>query len=167
LPLDVFLCSLGIREFGKHVSQILAREFGTLERVLKVTREELSNIHSIGDIIAGEVVEGLKAKRPLIDKLLKYVTVQNADVRKNPTGPLSGKSFLFTGSMIAMVRGDAEKEVESKGGSIASGVTKTLDYLVVGDGGGAGSKLDKAKKLIEAGAKLKIISEEEFLKFLR
>jgi len=167
LPLDVFLRSLGIRELGRHSSQILAHEFGTLEKVRKVEAEELSSIHTIGDVIAKEVVDGLKTRSKLIDKLLKHVKVLSFEKKKVEGGVLSGKSFLFTGSMLSMVRGEAEKLVIDQGGIIASGVSKTLDYLVVGDGGGAGSKLDKAKKLAEAGGKAKIISEEKFLKMAK
>ncbi len=167
LPLDVFLRSLGIREVGRHTSQILAREFGTLEHVLTVTQEQLSSIHTIGDVIATEVVGGLKAKSKLIDKLLKFVKVQKGEPKNEASGPFKGMSFLFTGSMLTMVRSDAEKLVEEKGGTIASGVSKTLDYIVVGDGGGAGSKLDKAKKLQSKGEKVKIVNEKEFLKLVK
>lgn len=165
LGLDVFLRSLGIRELGKHSSQILAREFGTLENIRNIEKERLSSIHTIGDIIAEEVVSGLKSKSKLIDRLLKHVKILPFEKRKAEGGSLSEKTFLFTGSMVSMVRGDAEKLVEERGGTIASGVTKTLDYLVVGDGGGAGSKLDKAKKLQDEG--VKIISESELLKMVK
>lgn len=165
LALDVFLRSLGIRELGKHSSQILAREYGTLEKVLSAKKEELSAIHTIGDVIAEEVTFGLKAKAKLMDKLLRHVRVLPFE-KKTSAGPLGGKSFLFTGSMLAMPRSDAEKLVGSKGGEIASGVGRTLDYLVVGDSGGAGSKLDKAKKLQKSGGKVKVITEDEFLKMV-
>jgi len=79
-------------------------------------------------------------------------------------GPLAGKKLLFTGSLLAMERSAAEKLVEEKGGEIASGVTQDLDYLVVGDGGGAGSKLEKAEKLKAKGGKVEILSEAEWKK---
>jgi DNA ligase (NAD+) len=102
----------------------------------------------------------------LIEKLLKYVHV--GAVREPPPrkGALAGKKFLFTGALLAMERGKAEKLVEEKGGEIASGVTQDLDYLVVGAGGGAGSKLDKAKKLQAKGGKVKVISETEWKKMV-
>lgn len=169
LPLDVFLRALGIRELAKHASKILVREFSTLDRILKATEEELSAIRTIGPVIAREVVEGLKKKRPLIEKLLKFVKIQTSPrPLRTPEGekggglPLAGKKFLFTGSLLSMERGEAEKLVESRGGEIASGVTQDLDYLVVGEGGGAGSKLDKAKALQAKGGKIKILSESEW-----
>jgi len=165
LDLDVFLRSLGIRELGKHASKILAG-FGTLERVLKLDEEELSAIHTIGDVIAHEVVSGLKTKKSLIDRLLKQVKVRAAKVKK-AKGALAGKSFLFTGAMLAMERKEAQRLVEEKGGEAAQSVTNDLDYLVVGDGGGAGSKLQKAEKLQKKGGKVKIVGEKDFLKMIK
>ncbi len=167
LTLDVFLRSLGIRELAKHSSKLLAQNYGTLDRLQKVSEEELSAIHTIGPVIAKEVVEGLEKKKDLIRKLLKHVTLiegEAAPVEKK--GPFSCKKFLFTGSLLAMERGQAEKLVEERGGEIASGVTKDLDYLIVGDGGGAGSKLEKAKKLKAKGGKIEILSESEWKKMV-
>ncbi len=166
LALDVFLRSLGIRELGKHSSQVLAGDFGTLENVRKAEASQLSSIHTIGEVIAAEVVYGLKTKAKLIDKLLKHVKVLPFE-KKEGTGALNGKLFIFTGALLAMPRDEAEKLVEEQGGTIAGGVSKSLDYLVVGDGGGSGSKLDKAKKMQAKGGKIKIISEVEFLKMVK
>jgi DNA ligase (NAD+) len=167
LPLDVFLRSLGIRELAKHASKLLAQKYGTLKALQEVSGEELSAIHTIGPVIAKEVVEGLKKKKGLIEKLLKQVRVVGARSPRpaasgEGTSPLQGKKFLFTGSLLAMERSEAEKLVEAKGGEIASGVTQDLDYLVVGDGGGAGSKLDKAKKLQAKGGKVEIVPEKDW-----
>ena len=60
---------------------------------------------------------------------------------------ISNKSFLFTGTLVARKRGDAQSLVKSRGGIAASGVSKNLDYLVIGDAGSAGSKLKKAEAL--------------------
>lgn len=165
LPLDIFLRALGIRELGKHVAKILA-EFGSLEKISKLSEAELSAIHTLGGKIASIVVEGLKEKKPLMKRLLKQVTLEKAAPKRKAAGPLAGKSFLFTGTLLAMPREKAQALVEEKGGIAASGVSKNLDYLVVG-GGGAGSKLDKVKKLQSAGAKTRILSEGEFFKLVR
>jgi len=163
LDLDVFLRSLGIRELGQHVAKILA-SYGSLDYVLELKEEELAGIHTIGEVIAKYVVEGLKEKRSLITKLKKQVTVRKGIAKKK--GALSGKSFLFTGVLLSMSRKDAQSMVEHEGGESAQGVTKDLDYLVVGDGGRAGSKLDKANKLQDEGGKVKVLSEKEFLKMV-
>jgi len=163
LPLEVFLRSLGMREVGKHVSKILG-EYGDIKKVMALTEEELSSIHTIGPVIAREVVSGLKEKRPLIEKLLKHVRLVKVKAKAKVEGPLAGKKVLFTGSLLAMERKEAQGLVEKSGGEAAEGVSRELDYLVVGEGGGAGSKLGKVKKIIAEGGKTKILSEKEFLK---
>lgn len=86
---------------------------------------------------------------------------------------LEGQSFLFTGKLATMTRGEAKKKVTTANGTNASGVNKTLDYLVIGDEGSSlygegrkGSKQVKAEKIIEAGAPMRIISETAFLQML-
>jgi len=166
MTLEVFLRSLGIRELGRHAAKLLADNYGALDKIIAASQEELAAIHSFGDVIAFEVTDGLKKHKHLIDKLLEQVKILPHKKVEKGSGVLQGASFLFTGTMLAMERSAAQKLVEEKGGVIASGVSKTLDYLVVGDGGGAGSKLDKAKKLGQSGAPVKILTEGEFLKML-
>jgi DNA ligase (NAD+) len=76
------------------------------------------------------------------------------------SGPLGGKTFLFTGTLSQMTREEAEAMVEEAGGKILSGVSKNLNYLVAGEK--AGSKLDKAQKL-----GIPVLTEEEFLEMLK
>lgn len=166
LALDIFLRALGIKELGRHVAGILAEKYKTMDKVRAIEKEELAAIHTIGEIIADYVVDGLKEKKPLIDKLLKQVKIKKPEgVTK--TGPFSDKKVLFTGSMVEMERKEGQHMVEKKGGTIATSMSRDIDYLVVGDGGGAGSKLTKAKKLVKEGAKVKIIGEKEFIKMIK
>jgi NAD-dependent DNA ligase len=126
----------------------------------------LAKIHTIGEVIAQNVTKGLKEKKPVIQKLLKQIQLDERQTAK--TGKLSGKSFLFTGKLSAMGRGDAAKLVEKQGGEIAVGVSKDLDFLVIGSEGyrdrDKGTKWLKAEALMQKGASIKIISEEEFLR---
>ena len=80
-------------------------------------------------------------------------------------GPLSGKSFVFTGKMVTLSRGEAEKRVRALGGGVLSAVNKTLTYLVVGaDRSGPKSTKEKAAdKLVAQGAAIRIVSEDELL----
>ena len=72
-------------------------------------------------------------------------------------GALTGKTFLFTGTLAKLKRSEAEAMAEEQGGIIVSGVSAKLNYLIVGED--AGSKLEKAKKINT----IKIITEDEFL----
>lgn len=162
LPLEVFLRALGIPELARQTSRILAG-FDSLARVRAITHKELEEIHGVGPRIAASVVAGLKSRRALIDKLLRYVTItENVPAT---TGRLVGKTVLFTGSLVALQRSVAHKLVEEHGGRVASGVSKQLNYLVVGEA--PGSKLKKAQQLLAQGADLTILSEKEFLRMVR
>jgi DNA ligase (NAD+) len=171
LPLEVFLRSLGIDELGKHVSGILASEYRTLDAILNLSAAELASIHSIGEVIARSVTEGLQGARPLIDELLRFVTLQpvaeaQESARSTRGGPLSGESFVFTGKMAKLERKAAQQKVEALGGTAPDAVSKNTTYLVVGDDKSDGKKSTKektAEKLIAAGATLKIVSESDFL----
>jgi DNA ligase (NAD+) len=75
--------------------------------------------------------------------------------------PFEGLSFLFTGTLVALKRAAAQKQVVARGGTAASGVSGALSYLVVGAAGKAGSKVTKAEK-----AGVPVITEARFLEML-
>lgn len=169
LDLATFLRALGIAELGKNVSTILASRYRTLPAVLAATEEELAATHGIGETIAHSVVTGLAEERGTIDALLKHVTVTySSEEGGDAEGPLSGKSFVFTGKMVAFARSEGEKRVRALGGAVLSGVTAALTYLVVGaDKTGPKSTKEKAaEKLIAKGAPIRVIAEEELLAML-
>jgi DNA ligase (NAD+) len=169
VPLATFLRALGLSELGKHVSAILAARYRTLEAVQRATVEELAGTYSIGDTIAGTVVRGLAEAEPVIRELLQHVTVlPETGGGGTVAGPLGGKSFVFTGKMVAFARSEGEKRVRALGGSVLSGVSKALDYLVVGaDKTGPKSTKEKAaEKVIAEGAPLRVISEDQLLTML-
>jgi len=161
LELNVFLRSLGIHELGKKVSKVLAKKYKTLDRVRSVTVDELSEIDGIGNTIADSVVSGLKESGPLIDNLIKYVSIEESKSPKS--GVFTGKSFVFTGSLQKCARTEAQKTVNNLGGETPSSVGKDLTYLVCGENSESTSKRQKAEKLIDSGASIKIITEDEFL----
>lgn len=172
LPLDVFLRALGIDELGKHVSGILASEFKTLDRVRRVTAEELAAIHSIGETIATTVTEGLKKAAPAIDALLAVpVTVKDGEARAKSVvaGPFTGKSFVFTGKMASLDRRSAQSRVVALGGLAPEAVNANVTHLVVGDDKSDGTKSSKekaAEKLKAKGTPIEIISETDFAKMV-
>lgn len=74
-----------------------------------------------------------------------------------------GKRVAFTGSMLSLTRKDAERLVSEYGGKATNSVSKKLDFLVVGGGGGAGEKLDRTRDLVARGAQIKILTEDDFV----
>jgi len=152
-PLNLFLTSLGIHTLGRSVGELLAENFETLDTVLGVPHWKLMKIEGIGPEIADNVVSGLESGKKLITALRKHIKIKEGKMKQS-SGGLSGKSFLITGT-LSVGRKEFQKLIEANGGDIKSAVSKTLDYLVVGDS--PGSKVDKAKK-----AGVEIIDEEEF-----
>jgi len=95
--------------------------------------------------------------RRLIQRLLAAgITIKPPERRE---GPLSGKTFVLTGTLSALTRGEAEERIKALGGAIGSNVSKKTDYLVVG--ADPGSKLEKAQRL-----KVPILDEAAFLELI-
>lgn len=177
VPVATFLRALGIHELGTHVSKILATEYASIDEILAVTPAQLAAIHTIGEVIAEHVATGLQQRELEIRDLLQHVTVTFPVARvadgADHDSPIAGKSFLFTGTLESMGRKEAQQRVTDAGGSTPSGVTKDLNYLVIGDKdfekfetGWRSSKLKKADQYNDAGAQIAVIGESQFLALL-
>jgi DNA ligase (NAD+) len=150
-----FLYALGIPQVGEATAQLLASEFGSIEKLREATQEDLQRVEGVGPNMAGEVQRYFQGHgAELVSKLLAAgVDPQAAETTAD--GPFSGKTFVFTGTLETMSRPDAEALVRKLGGKPAASVSSKTDYVVAGPG--AGSKLEKAQKL-----KLTILDEEQF-----
>lgn len=143
LSLPVFLASLGIDEFALETAKLIVSSgYDTLEKVQAVKADELAEIKGMGPIRAKSVAAGLKARRDEIERLLAVGVVP---VAPTAGGGLSGKSFCFTGA-LSKPRKEYEEMVEKHGGSVLSGVTKELNYLIMADPSSGSSKAEKARK---------------------
>ena len=160
IELSKFLTSLGIDQLGKKASEVLEENFKSLEKIRNLTIPEIDDINGFGEITAQSIINGLNKNDSLINELLTFIQLKNTEIIQS-TGKLNGISFLFTGTLSIMKRAEAESKVISLGGNIASGVSKSLNYLVVGSQGKAGSKLDKAKSL-----NINIIDENQFIQMV-
>jgi DNA ligase (NAD+) len=159
--LDRLIYALGIRGVGEHMATLLADEFGTLSALMESNVEELLKIHEVGPETARSIVDFfIEPHNRKVIKKLENSGVVFPGKKKKRKGRLVGKSFLFTGALNAFTREEAKRLVEAEGGVAAAGVSKKLDFVVVGKE--AGSKYEKAKKM-----KLKTISEDEFKRMVR
>ncbi len=173
VALSTFLQALGIEELARHVSTLLEKEYGSLERVRSLTESDLIAHDSIAFGIAHQVVHGIRRAGPLIDRLLEHITILESE-QGSTDGPFAGQSFVFTGKLRNLQRKQAQKMVIDLSGETPNGVTTELTYLVVGDEGSPlfgegtkGSKLKKAEKYNEKGATIQIISETRFLELAK
>jgi len=155
---------LGIRHVGERTAALLARRFGSLDRLAEATVEQLDDIHEIGLTVAQSVRDWFDdgGNRDLCQRL-KDAGVQTELVggvrAEEGDGAFAGKLFVLTGKLETMTRDEARALIESRGGRVTSSVSKKTDYVVAGEE--AGSKLDKAREL-----KLSIVDGEEELKRL-
>jgi DNA ligase (NAD+) len=149
-PFERVLYALGIRFVGGQNAQILASEFGDIDALAAATEGQLEEIEQIGPRIASSVVGFFREarNRAVIEKLRKAgVTLRGA---KRPraaaaAGPLTGKTFVLTGTLPNLTREQATELIANAGGKVSGSVSSKTDYVVAGES--AGTKLAKAEKL--------------------
>ena len=157
--------SLGIRGVGVATARTLADVLGDLDSLMAATPEGLEEIRDVGPETARSIADFFRdAHNKDVIKRLKAAGVvpKKMGLRMDAilAGPLSEKTFLFTGTLEKLTREEAKKLVEAGGGRVAPGVSKKVDFVVAGSE--AGGKLEKA----EAHG-LKVITEKEFLRLAR
>lgn len=155
-----FIYALGIRHVGEHIAQRLAEVFGSLDRLITAKEEELLAVEEIGPQIAESVSAFFEdeGNRTHIARLLK-AGITFEDIAPPSTSLLSGKAFVITGTLRSMTRSEIKDRIIQKGGRLASSISRSIDYLILGDS--PGSKLRKAQEL-----GVPILDEESFLRFL-
>lgn len=157
------LTGLGIRHVGEHVSELLAREFGTVEEMMKASAERLSEVKGIGSVIAESVAKFFASdagKQTIKDlQALGVKLAQDRPKKLAGAADLTGKTFVVTGTLASYGREEIEDLIKQLGGKVSSSVSKKTDFVVAGDK--AGSKLDKAKEL-----GVKVLTEAEFDKLV-
>jgi DNA ligase (NAD+) len=144
-PLWRLLFGLNIRYVGGKTAQIIAEAFGNMDNLLAASEEEITSVPGIGPVAGQSIYSWLQDEqnRALIERL-RQAGVNMQEERKTVEGPLAGQTFLLTGRLTSMTRPIAEEQILRLGGTIASGVSKTLSHLIVGED--AGSKLAKAQR---------------------
>lgn len=139
------LFGLNIRYVGEKTAQIIADAFGNIDRLLAASEAEIVGVPGIGPMIGHSLYTWLQDEknRALIERL-RQAGLNMQEEQRTTTGPLAGQTFLLTGRLSTMTRPVAEEAIVKLGGSIATGVSKSLSHLIVGED--AGSKLAKAQK---------------------
>jgi DNA ligase (NAD+) len=161
-PLEKLIFALGIRHVGARIARILAKEFKALEKLTTTTMDDLLNIRDIGPEVAASITAffcepvNLNVMKKLHLAGVKPLEAQDAPRSKTA---ISGKSFVFTGTLLHMTRNQAREQVESLGGVWSESITKKTDFVVAGEA--AGSKLQKARA-----AGIAILDEDGFLQLI-
>ncbi len=156
VPLDRFINALGIENIGKKSARDLAERFGSITELMKADEATLVEVDEIGDIVAESITSYFGKHGWLIEKFKEIGIDPKFNVVKPTGGVLTGKKLVLTGTLPTLTRTEATELIEKAGGTTSSSVSKSTDYVLVGEN--AGSKLDKARSL-----GVKIITENELL----
>lgn len=155
--LDKLISALGIRHVGTKAAKILAKEYGSMEKLMNADVEELSETQEIGEITAKSISDFFRQEQTieLIEKLKKAKVNMENENDENTDNRFEGMTFVLTGSLENYTRDEATEIIEKYGGKASSSVSKKTTYVIAGSE--AGSKLTKAQSL-----GVKILSEAEF-----
>jgi len=157
-----FLYSLGIREVGEATARSLAKHFGNLSALQAASQDELQEVPDVGPVVAHFVHEFFDQSDNLnIVQGLRNQGVRWPDivVSDDEALPLSGKTWVLTGTMEVMGRSEAKEKLQLLGAKVSGSVSAKTDCVVAGPG--AGSKLKKAEEL-----DIPVLDETTFLKLL-
>ncbi len=159
--LSRFLYALGIMHVGEYSAKLLARNFGSIDELYRVSVLRIAGIRQIGDTIARSVADFFNNRDNLhtlhmLRKLGIVITNPDFHTAKQEKLSLEGITFVITGT-LPVPRNEVEDLIESLGGHVSSAVSKNTSYLLAGDG--PGSKLEKARSL-----GVKVIDYNEFRK---
>jgi DNA ligase (NAD+) len=152
--------ALGIRHVGEKAAATLARHLRTMDGILNAPGEALQTIPDVGPVVAASVrsFADEERNRALVGKLAASGVNMASHVpppAEAAAGPLAGKTFVLTGTLVSMTRDEATAAIERLGGKVSGSVSRKTSYLVAGDE--AGSKLEKARSL-----EVPVLSEDEF-----
>lgn len=166
VPLHRFIIALGIRHVGDITAKMLARNYGSFSSFVNAMNalapdseawNDLLSIDGMGEVALEAIHEFFKEphNKELIQALAAVLDVKDAEaVAKN--SPVSGKTVVFTGTLVKMTRNEAKARAESLGAKVAGSVSAKTDYVIAGEE--AGSKLKKATEL-----GVKVLSEDEWI----
>ncbi|MBV8802855.1 MAG: NAD-dependent DNA ligase LigA [Gammaproteobacteria bacterium] len=157
-----FLYALGIREVGEATAKQLAQYFAVLESLYSASEADLQAIPDIGPVVAKHIATFFEEQhnRDVINKLLQAGIYWEKIKAATDKLPLTGKTFVLTGTLTALSREEAKEKLENLGAKVSGSVSGKTHFVVAG--ADAGSKLIKAQQL-----GIKVIDEATFLDYLK
>jgi len=162
ITLGKFLTALSIEHVGEETAHDIADAFGSIEKVRRASFEDFNNVYGVGEVVAQSLVSWFADEhhKALLERLLNEVRIENPKKVKAQSQKLAGKTFVLTGTLVALDRDQAKERIRALGGEIAESVSKKTFAVVAGEN--PGSKLDKARSL-----GVQVLDEAAFLKMLK
>lgn len=153
--------ALGIRQVGEKAAKVLAKTFGSLDKLMQAGAEELTQVRDIGAVTAQNILAWFAdpQSQHMISRLREAGVNFESHVRQEDDR-FAGMTFVLTGALEKFTRDEAGEMIEKRGGKAAGSVSKKTTYVVAGEN--AGSKLQKARDL-----HIPVLTEDEFLALLQ
>ncbi len=163
--LSRFIYALGIPYVGEYTAGVLAEHFGSLDKIMNASKDELLQIPGVGEKVAEAVIAFFKnpENRQMIEKLLEsgfIISQDTRDVESSVADFWQGKTVVFTGALDRFSREEAASIVKGLGARVSNSVSKKTDVVVVGKNPGS-----KYRKALDLG--ITIMNEEDFLKMIK
>ncbi len=165
ISLPRFIYALGIRQVGTATARLIAKNYGNFASFMTDMQEKqtgkIVSIDGIGAAMATDMVAFFQEEHNIsvINKLLSQVKVENFIDTSRSDSELSGKTVVFTGTLVRLTRAEAKAKALEAGAKVSGSVSKNTDYVIMGTDAGS-----KAKTAQELG--IKILSEDEFISLL-
>ena len=159
--LGKLIFALGIRQVGAKTAKTLAASFGSMDRLMTATIEELVMVPDIGQVTAESIADWFAQpqSRNMIERL-RFAGVNFENKRIITDARFAGMTFVLTGALSMFTREEATEKIEGLGGKVSGSVSKKTAYVVVGENAGS-----KERKALELG--IPILSEEAFLNLIK
>ncbi|HEX2093220.1 MAG TPA: NAD-dependent DNA ligase LigA [Longimicrobiaceae bacterium] len=141
------LFGLGVRHVGENAAELLARAFGSMDRLAQASVEQIEAVHGIGRTTAEALAAFFAEPRNLevVEKLRQAGVRMTEEAAAPAEGPLTGETWVVTGTLPTLSRQEATELIERSGGRVTGTVTRKTSFVLVGED--AGSKLQKAREL--------------------
>ncbi|MGE5432667.1 MAG: NAD-dependent DNA ligase LigA [Syntrophomonadaceae bacterium] len=161
-PFSKVLFALGIRYVGSGAARKLAGHFGSIDRLMNASEEEIESVYEIGPSISKSVRKFFsdEKNRQTVESLKEEGLNFQEEVKVQAVSSIENKTFVLTGTLTRFTREEASDKIIAAGGKVASSVSKKTDFVLAGEN--AGTKLTKAEQF-----GVRIINEDEFLELLK
>jgi DNA ligase (NAD+) len=163
-PLARLIHGLGIRHVGERTAALLAQRFGSIDRLMNASLEELNEIEGIGEVVAKSIYDFFHEPRNqvIIEKLRRAGVRMEEETRPAAEEelPLAGKTVVITGRLASMTRQEAEELLRRAGATVSDSVSRKTSFVVVGES--PGSKAERARQL-----NIPMIDEATLLEMLK
>ncbi len=153
--------ALGIRQVGAKTGKVLASAFGSLDKLMEASAEDLTAIPDVGEVTAQAIADWFA--QPQSQHMIQRMRQAGVNFESKRTVSdlrFAGKTFVLTGALSRFTREEATEKIEQYGGKASGSVSKKTAFVVVGEN--AGSKERKAREL-----GIPILTEDEFLDMIK